>query len=409
MPLYAYKAADSSGNVVKATIESQDEAGAVVHIQEKGLIPISVEIAGRQQHLMRIGLQNPLDLLLNRITGKDVMFFTQDLTTLLQAGLPMDRSLAVLVNVTEKARFKTIIADMLKSVQGGASLSDVLAKYPAIFSNLYVNMVRAGETGGALEDVLERLGIYLQSTQELKEFIVSALVYPIFLICVSGVSIIILMTYVIPRFAVIFKDLGGDIPLTSRLLLDMSYLLRNYWWVLIAGFIAVVFALRKYKSTEQGRWKIDRLKLKLPLIRDLVQKVEVARFTRTLGVLMRSGVPILQGIDLVSRIVNNRVIARSLQQVHDRVKEGDHLAKVLESEGLFPQLALQMITVGEETGRLEEMLLRVAGNYENALKNLVKRFTSFLEPAMILAMAVVVGFIVISMLMAIFSMNELPF
>ena len=409
MPLFTYKAADVSGNIVKGTLDAANEAGAASRIQDKGLIPITIAASGRQSRLLDSAVGNPLQTLFNRVTGKDVMLFTQDLSSLLEAGLPVDRSLAVLVNVTGKTKLKSVITEMLRSVQGGAYLSDALAKYPTIFSSLYVNMVRAGEASGALEDVLKRLGIYLQSTQELKEFIVSALVYPVFLICVSGASIIILMTYVIPKFSVIFNDLGGNIPLSSRLLLDMSYLLRSYWWAVIIGIITTVVAVRQYKRTERGRLALDRIKLKLPIVRDLVQKAEVARFTRTLGVLMRSGVPILQGIDLVARIINNRIIAKSLEQVHARVKKGDQLAKTLENEGLFPQLALQMITVGEETGRLEEMLLRVAENYENALKILVKRFISFLEPAMILVMAVVVGFIVISMLMAIFSMNELPF
>ncbi len=409
MPLFVYKATDPSGKIVKASLEMPDEAGAASRIQEMGLIPISIAPAGKQNRILAGNLGNPLAFLFNRITGKDVMLFTQELTTLLEAGLPVDRSMAILAKVTPKERFQAVIKDMLKSVQGGAYLSDALAKYPTLFSKLYVNMVRAGEAGGALQDVLKRLGIYLHSTQELKEFIISALVYPVFLICVSGASIIILMTYVIPKFALIFNDLGGDIPFSSRLLLDMSDLLRHYWWALIGGGIAVGLGFRQYQRTDRGRLAIDRLKLKLPVIRDIVEKREVARFTRTLGVLMRSGVPVLQGIDLVANIINNRIIAQSLQHVHRRVKEGDHLSNTLENVGLFPQLALQMITVGEETGRLEEMLLRVAENYESALKNLVKRFISFLEPAMILAMAVVVGFIVISMLMAIFSMNDLPF
>ena len=257
--------------------------------------------------------------------------------------------------------------------------------------------------------MLHRLGDYLESTQELKEYVKSALVYPIFLVCVSGVSIIILMTYVIPKFELIFADLGGSIPLSSRMLLATSEVLRGYWWALLIGLSAVAFLADHFRRTASGRLYLDRLKLKVPAIREYVKTSETARFARTLGTLIRCGVPIVRSLELVTNILGNKIVSNAMAQVIIRVKKGDQLSKPLEATGVFPSLAIQMITVGEETGRLEEMLLRVAENNEKVLRNTLKRFISLLEPALILGMALVIGFIVISMLMAIFSMNELPF
>ncbi|MCJ8499370.1 type II secretion system F family protein [Desulfatitalea alkaliphila] len=409
MALFLYKATDADGKVVSASLESDDEAAAVARIQKMGLIPIRVTPAGKQPRISGWAALDPVKYLNRRITGKDVMLFTQDLASLLGAGLPVDRALSILVGVSEREAMQATVADILKMVQGGAYLSDALAKYPRIFSEFYVNMVRAGEAGGVLEDVLGRLGTHLQSAQDLADFIKSAMVYPIFLVTVSGISIIILMTYVMPKFTVLFADMGATIPWSTKLLLQGSDLLRNFWWLLLAISAAAVFLAERYRRTPRGRRRIDQWKLRLFLVGDLVRKMETARFARTLGTLTRSGVPILQGLDLVRKVLGNQVFARSMEQVRLKVKEGDRLAPSLAQAGLFPSLALQMITVGEETGRLEEMLFRIADNYEKALTMAVKRFTSLIEPVMILAMAIVVGFIVISMLMAIFSMNELPF
>ena len=409
MPQYSYKASDSKGKVVKDTIEAASERAAADMIQSLGYIPIRIRQGQQPALRLNLDLTNLFSAVVNRISSKDVMLFTQDLATLLQAGLPVDRALSILIDVAEKDQFKEVIRHILRIVQGGGYLSDALAKYPQAFSVFYVNMVRGGEAGGVLEAVLERLGLFLESSQELKDYIKSALVYPLFLLFVGGVSIIILMTYVIPRFSVIFADLGGAIPFSTRLLLGASSFMQSYWWGFILVAVGGTIGFRRFSRTPSGRMKIDRLKLKLPVQRDFVQKREVARFTRTLGTLVKSGVPILQALKLVQDIISNKVIVESLKVVYNRVKEGEKLSKPLEDTGVFPSLAIQMITVGEETGRLEEMLIRVAESYEKSLKNMVKRLISFLEPAMILVMGIVVAFIVISMLMAIFSMNELPF
>jgi type II secretory pathway component PulF len=270
-------------------------------------------------------------------------------------------------------------------------------------------MVRAGEAGGVLEAVLSRLGEFLESAQELKDYIKSAMVYPIFLVSVGGLSIIILLTFVIPKFSIIFSDMGQTLPLSTRFLLGTSHLLQSYWWAILLVLGTGYFFLRKYLKTPAGRLKFDRKKMKFPLVGELIKKVEVARFARTLGTLTKSGVPILQALMLVKDILGNKVVSRAMENVYARVKEGDRLSKPLRDTGIFPPLAIQMITVGEETGRLDSMLLRVAESYEKMVRSMVKRLISLLEPAMILFMGLVVGFVVVSMLMAVFSMNEMPF
>jgi len=234
-------------------------------------------------------------------------------------------------------------------------------------------------------------------------------VYPLFLVFVGGISIIILLTFVVPKFSLIFEDMGQAVPGTARFLLGLSDFLRQYWFVFLGGAGALYYFFRRYTRTPAGRLKMDQYKMKLPVSGDYVRKVETARFARTLGTLTNSGVPILQAIKLVTDIVGNRVIAHAMTSVYDRVKEGERLSKPLGDAGVFPSLAIQIITVGEETGKLDEMLLRVADNYEKIVRDMVKKFVSLLEPTMILAMGVIVGFIVISMLMAIFSMNDMPF
>jgi len=409
MPTFSYKATDSSGRVVNGVLDAVGERAVVAELHNMGLIPIRIAVSGGRGKLLERDVLGQVLTFLNGFTGKDTLAFTQDLATLLGAGLPVDRALSIIIDAAEKDRVRDVVGSILKAVQGGGYLSDALARHPRIFSTFYVNMVRAGEAGGVLEGVLARLADFLESSQELKDYIKSAMVYPAFLVAVGGVSILILMTFVIPKFSVIFSDMGQAIPVSTRFLLGLSEVMRSYWWLMLGVLVGAVFAFRKYATTATGRLKLDRRKMDLPVVGDLVRKVEVGRFARTLGTLTQSGVPILQAIRLVRDIMTNQVIAQSMDKVYDRVKEGDRLSKALRDGGLFPSLAIQMITVGEETGRLDAMLLKVADNYEKMVRSMVKRLISLLEPAMILAMGLMVGFVVISMLTAIFSMNEMPF
>ncbi|MHB8773145.1 MAG: type II secretion system F family protein [Syntrophales bacterium] len=409
MATFSYKATDPSGRVVNGTLEAAEEREAIASLQRMRYIPIRISPAKNSRLGLDVDLSKRIASFFTRVSTKDVVVFTQDLSTLLEAGVPVDRALAILIDVAENARFKEIIRDILKSVQGGSYLSNALAKYPRVFSSFYVSMVRAGEAGGVLDDILKRLGAFLESAQDFKDYLKSAMVYPTFLVFVGGVSIIVLLTFVLPKFSLIFSDMRQAIPVSTKVLLAISAALQAYWPIILASLGAGYYALGRYLKTPAGSLRFDRTQLHFPLVGELVRKIEVARFARTLGTLAQSGVPILQALHLVQGIIGNQVIAGMLGNVYNRVKEGERLSRPLSEIAVFPSLAIQMITIGEETGRLGEMLVRVAENYEKAARDTIRRLVSLLEPAMILGMGIVVGFIVISMMMAIFSMNEMPF
>lgn len=409
MPIFSYKSTDPAGKIVTGYLEASDEREVVTILHEMGNIPIRITAGRKTNENLLEKLNMGIFRLFSRVSTREVLMFTQDLSALLSAGLPLDRALSVLIDVAEKETFKEIISEILKAVQGGSYLSDSLAKYPKVFSEFYVSMIRAGEAGGVLEKVLDRLGESLETAQDLTDYIKSALVYPVFLLLVAGISIIVLMTFVIPKFSMLFSDMGGAIPWSTKVLLAFSEALRGYWWAMILFVIAVYVAFLRYLKTPYGRLAVDKFKIRAPLIGTVIRQIEVARFARTLGTLTQSGVPILEALNLVRGIISNKIVAGFMENVYERVKTGGRLSSPLSEIGIFPPLAIQMITVGEETGRLDEMLLRVADNFEKIVKNKVKALISMLEPAMILMMGLIVGFIVVSMLMAIFSMNDMPF
>jgi type II secretion system protein F len=409
MPRYSYKATDESGKIVEGALDATEEKEVVKELHSMDLIPIHISLSKVSSGKLNINVSEQVLSLFKGISSRDLMIFTQDLPSLLEAGLPVDRALAILSDATENEKFAEVLRSILKTIKGGGYLSEAMSKHPKIFSSFYVSMVRAGEAGGVLESVLTRLGEFLETSEELKDYIKSAMVYPLFLVFVGGASIIILMTFVIPKFSMIFSDMGQAIPFTTRVLLGLSGVLSDYWWLILFILAVLIYFVRRYFKSQAGRLGLDQYKLTLPAVGDLVRKIEVARFARTLGTLTQSGVPILQALDLVKDIMTNKIITHSMEKVHERVKEGEKLSKPLNESGVFPSLAIQMITVGEETGKLDSMLLRIAENYEKMVRTTVKRYISFLEPAMILAMGLVVGFVVLSMLMAIFSMNDMPF
>jgi len=403
MPEYLYKATTLSGQTVEGSIEGKDEASVVQNLHQLGYIPIRIISVLEKRSSFR------LPSFLSRIGMKGVLVFTQELSTLVSAGLPIDRSLQILGNLTESERMKEVVKDVLKRIEGGSSLADALGQYPRIFPRLYVNMVKAGESGGFLETILSRLARYLQSTKEIRDYLVSVMVYPLVLTIVSGLSITVLVTFVIPRFSKVFADMGQTIPLPTQILLSTSEIVKGYWWAGIGGVALIYLGLKTYVGEEERRVRWDGFKLKWMVVGNLIKKVEVARFARTLGTLLQSGVSILPALGLVKEITQNRAISRSVGLIQDRLREGKGISKSLEEAGVFPPLAVHMIGVGEETGRLDEMLIKVAETYEENVQTTVKRFVSLLEPLIILVMGGVVGFIVISMLLAIFSINEIPF
>ncbi len=343
----------------------------------------------------------------DRVTSKDLLTFTQELGNLLDSGLPIDRALYVLSEHSEKKALRAIIREVYVDIQKGNSLSYAMGKHK-IFPRVYVNMIKAGETGGILETVIKRLVSFLETTISFKQEIISALIYPVLLTVVGGLAVAVLMLYVIPRFSKIFTDMGQALPLPTIVLIRVSEAFASYWWVVLTAVGAAVIMVRGYVKTAEGRAYVDGLKLKLPVLRKLSMKLIISRFSRTFGTLLQSGVPIIEAIRISREVVDNEMIAKRLAVVEEGVSKGRGMSQPLRESGVFPAIVTQMVTVGEEAGRLEETFLLIAERFEVETKDLIKRFVSLFEPALILVMGSVVGFIVISMLIGIFSINEIP-
>ncbi len=406
MALFFYKASDGSGKIIEGSMEAPDESSVVAKLRSSGHIPVKIGTTSAPK-TFSLNIKIPTSFTL--ISGKDLLAFTQELSTMIKAGLPLDRSLSVVAEVTENESLRTIAQEILKDIRGGKSLSDALAKHPRVFNRLYINMVKAGEAGGVLDIVLERLVDFLERSQELKSTVINALMYPIVLVVVMTIVVSVMLVFVVPRFVTIFDTVGQTLPLPTQILLTVSLILKNYWWLILAGLAGLYILFQKYTGTENGKLKWDRFKLKLALLKNLILRIEVARFSRTLGTLMTSGVPLLQAINIVKEVVGNSVVANSITVLHKAVKEGKGMSMPLKTSAVFPSLAIHMMRVGEETGKMEEMLIKVADTYDREVQNAVKRFISILEPVLILLMSLVVGFVVLSIIWAIFSINQIAF
>jgi general secretion pathway protein F len=404
MAEYLYKATTLNGQTVEGAMDGKDEEAIIQSLHQLGYIPIRIT-----SHLEKgTSLRLP-PFLRQRVGIKNLLAFTQELSTLISAGLPLDRSLNILGTLTENVTLRETVKDVLKKVEGGNSLAEALSNHPSIFPKLYINMVKAGESGGFLETILSRLAQYLEGMKEIRDHLISVMIYPLILTVVTGISITILVTFVIPRFARIFSDIKQTIPLPTQIVLTFSQLVRDYWWAGAGAVLLIYFGLKAYTKDEDRKWRWDRSKLRWMVVGDLIKKVEMARFARTLGTLLQSGVSILPAFNLVKEISQNLAISRSIAHVHDRLREGKGISKSMEETGVFPPLAIHMISVGEETGTLDQMLIKVAEAYEENVRTAVKRFVSLLEPLIILFMGGVILFIVVSILWAILSVNDLPF
>lgn len=406
MQLFHYRAADQAGKVIEGTMEAEAEGGVIARLHEMGCIPLQIA-APNQLSTARasLSLSNPFR---EKVGARQLLHFTQELSTLLGAGLPLDRSLSVLSSLVEGKEFRRVIAALLEAVRAGKALSGAMSEYPKIFPRLYVNMIGAGESGGVLDKVLKHLCEYLERSIEFKEEVKAALVYPVSLAVVSGLSLLVLFIYVIPRFSVIFQDVGDALPLLTVWVIGFSGLLTRYGWIILLGLAGCAAGVALYVNKPAGRWHWDNMRLRLWVLGTLVRQIEVARFARTLSVLLAGGVPLLQALGTVRGVVGNVVMAGAVERVQTRVKEGRGMMGTLSESDVVPPLALHMIGVGEETGRLEEMLAEVARHYDQEVRRSTKRLTSVLEPLLILTMGGVVGIVVVSILMAIFSINELP-
>ena len=402
MPVFVYRAADRRGQTIDGVMEAPDARAVVERLHKDAYFPIKVSPHAERTRWLSLGGGS-------RVRGGDLLAMTQQLATLFEAGLPLDRALSILEELAPNGRVKAIVADLLHSVRGGMSLSEAMAKHhPRPFSRLYINMVRAGEKGGVLEVSLRRLAEFLESRAAFNEAVISALAYPLVITTVGAGAIVFLMTFVIPRFAIIFKDLNQAIPLPTQILLNISAALQSYWWAIVLVVLAGVVAWRMWTGNPAGRLAWDHTLLRLPIVGRVVMKVETARFARTLGTMLRSGVPVLGALGVVGDMMSNQAVGTAVSRLSDGVKRGGTIAAGMQQHGTFPSLAVHMVRVGEETGRLEEMLLKVADTFETDVRAELKRVLGLLEPAIILCMGVLVAFIVVAMLLAIFSINEVP-
>lgn len=402
MPLFEYKAVSPSGETVRGTMEALSEDLVIAKLQESGNIPLSTNAAGKGGFSLDL-----LHLKRRGMNVREVGQFTQQLSTLLSAGLPLDRSLQVLLDLSENDRVKQSVIAIRDQVREGGSLSDALDAQHGSFSRLYINMVRAGEIGGSLDKTLDRLADYLERSKDLKDSVVSAMIYPIMLMILAGGSLVLLLTYVIPQFTPIFEELGGDLPLITKIVLAFGGVLQNFWWGLVGLTVLAVMMFRRMLANPEQRLKWDTKVLGMRWVGDLVAKMEIARLSRTLGTLLTNGVPLLSALSIARNVMTNSLLRQMVENTTEEVKTGGGLAHNLAASGHFPRLALQMVSVGEETGQLDVMLLKVADTYDKEVRVTIDRLLAIFTPVITLLMALMIGTIVMSVLMAIMGINEL--
>ncbi|HEX7327301.1 MAG TPA: type II secretion system F family protein [Casimicrobiaceae bacterium] len=412
MPLFSYRAVSTSGDVASGELEAANEAEIVDRLRDQGLMPMRIAataLAGAPGAAARGAASRPVARLFapRRVTRDNLLSITRELATLLQAGLPLDRALELLINLAPSAPVATMLQGIRDEVRGGRSLSQALDARREVFSRFYVNIVRAGEAGGALATVLKRLAETMDRSKELRESIRSALIYPTILVGVAVMSVMILLVFVVPQFESTFAQAGKALPIPTQVVIVAGTFLQHWWWALIPAIILLVLWFRRRGRIPAVRRSRDAKLLRMPLVGDLLTKLEVARFARTLSTLIGNGVTLLGALAIVKETMGNLVLSDALDGVIARLREGKGFGRPLADTGLYPRLATQMILVGEESGRLEEMLTRVADVYDREVAVGTRRFLAVLEPVLILGLAVLVGGIVFSVLLGVMGMNEL--
>lgn len=401
MGRFIYEAKKSPTEIIKGVLVADNRSAAIQKIGQMGYYLVSIE-----EEMASLDTGRTTKKLIRRKVGlKHISNFTRQLSDLLEAGLTIVRALDILYNQTDNATLKAVIVDIRDYCVSGNPLSEALARHPAVFSDLYVSMIRSGEAGGALEKILKRLSDFGEKQLDLQTKIKTALAYPILMALVGIATIIILMTFVIPKMMVMFTDMGQSLPLPTQILVFVSNAFTRFWWIVIGLMVALFASLSRYYATSEGKYSIDDLKLKVPVMGLLIKRVEIARFARTLSTLLNNGVPILESLKVVSDTMENAVIKSDLEKAYTAVREGSSLARALSSSKVIPAAVMNIVSVGEESGNLEKSLLKVAEGYERESDEAIKIMMSLLEPVMILTLGAVVGFIVISMLLPIFEIN----
>lgn len=423
MPDFQYVALDRAGKRVTGTLQGRDSADAAARVRSLGYFPVeiaspngSARPSGRSVAGIGSGLTRPIlqpstetgapakaPVTGKRVPRLQILLFTRELADLIDAGLPIDRALSVLIEQTDNELLRAMVGAIRAEVRAGNALSDSLKKYPREFPDLFVNMIHAGEVSGQLASVLTRLADFMEKEQVRKSQVIAALTYPMVLIGVATVAVTFLLVFVIPRLQDVFRDLGADLPAPTRLLLGISGVVMSKWWMILLGIAGAVILFRAWIGTGPGRRSFDAFRLSVPLFGVLTQKIVMSRFARTLGTLLAGGVPILESLSISAEAVGNVVTSGSVRSARDAVRQGETLSSSLEKTGSFLPLIVHMSAVGEETGRLPAMLVRTADTLDFEVDNTLRRLTSLVEPFVVLAMGTFVGFVVLSVLLPIFE------
>ena len=413
MPLFQYKAVSVAGEAQEGVLDAPTHAGAIAHIKSLGLIPIrAAEVGAIVSKATAANDESVISRSMfasRAISQAQLATITRELATLLKAGLPLDRSLEILIQLGEHQAERDLMQSIRNDVRGGAALSKALDAHRDVFSRFYVNMVKAGEAGGALAGVLMRLADYMERAKELRDTVVSALIYPAILMMVAALSIVVLLVFVVPQFKQIFDQAGKTLPLITNIVLTVGLFLRSSWPLVLAGVMLVCWLLSRSWNGVESRARWDRRLLGWPVIGKLLAKVEMAKFSRSLSTLLQNGVPLLAAMSILKDTLGNAVFRGAVEVVSRELKEGRGMAKPMQETGVFPKLAVQMIAVGEETGQLDDMLLQVADVYDREVATAVKRALALIQPLMIMGLAVAIGIIIFSILSPMFDMMDLPF
>ena len=411
MPVFAYEAINNDAQKVKGDVTADSKEKAIKLIQEKGLRPTRLQMQkdepGKKRAIPGVEQAAPKKkkgpLFKGGVKTADIVTFTTQLSTLQDAGLPIVRSLNILEEQQKPGRLKDELEAISEEVEQGSTFSEALSKYPKSFNKLYISMVKAGEAGGVLDVILRRLAGFMEKSQKLRKKVKGALIYPAAVITVAAAILVVIMLFVVPAFEKMFADIGQSLPAPTQLLLSTSQAIQKYWFLLPGIPILLVFSMKMIARTERGGRALDAFKLKMPVFGNIIKKSSVARFCRTLGTLIASGVPILEALRIVRDAVGNVIISNAIEDVHSSIREGDTIADPLRASGIFDELLVNMIDVGEETGELDKMLMKIADNYEMDVDVAVEGMSSLLEPVLIVGMGLVVGFIVVSLFLPLVS------
>jgi type IV pilus assembly protein PilC len=399
MPTFAYSAVDPTGKNVKGKIEAESQQIVMSKLRERGY-----HVTGLSEKKKLMSALGGASFGHGKVKLESLTIFTRQLATMINAGIGIIRCLDILENQLKDASLKPVIGQTMRDVKNGLSLTDAFSKHPQVFSKLYINMIRAAELGGILDQILDRIAGFLEYEMEVRTKIKSAMMYPVIVLVFSICMIGVLFVFVLPRFKEIFDSMNVEMPIYTRLLFESSGLMKTYWYIPVLGIVGAVVLFKRADKTTAGHYQIDLFKLRVPVVGDIIKKMAISRFAKTFGTLVSSGVPMMRALEIVGETAGNSVIAKGVQTAKESVREGQKISSPLEATGLFPTMVTQMIDIGEETGRLSEMLNKVSEFYEKEVDAAVKGLTSLIEPLLIVFMGVVVGFIAVSVMGPIFKL-----